>query len=78
MDENLKDQELSGSVNDIENAAAEVAEEASQEAARTVEIVSETVNEPIDGMPPPVETIEAPEIEPLPGKNVDSIPVSLI
>ena len=79
MDENLKDQELSGSVNDIENAAAEVAEEASQEAARTVEIVSETVNEPIDGMPPPVETIEAPEIEPLPPvEPVEVAPVEIV
>ena len=79
MDENLKDQELSGSVNDIENAAAEVAEEASQEAARTVEIVSETVNEPIDGTPPPVETIEAPEIEPLPPvEPVEVAPVEIV
>ena len=79
MDEKLKDQELSGSVNDIENAAAEVAEEASQEAARTVEIVSETVNEPIDGMPPPVETIEAPEIEPLPPvEPVEVAPVEIV
>ena len=79
MDENLKDQELSGSVNDIENAAAEVAEEASQEAARTVEIVSETVNEPIDGMPAPVETIEAPEIEPLPPvEPVEVAPVEIV
>lgn len=79
MDENMKDQELSGSVNDIENAAAEVAEEASQEAARTVEIVSETVNEPIDGMPPPVETIEAPEIEPLPPvEPVEVAPVEIV
>ena len=79
MDENLKDQELSGSVNDIENAAAEVAEEASQEAARKVEIVSETVNEPIDGMPPPVETIEAPEIEPLPPvEPVEVAPVEIV
>ncbi len=79
MDENMKDQELSGSVNDIENAAAEVAEEASQEAARTVEIVSETVNEPIDGTPPPVETIEAPEIEPLPPvEPVEVAPVEIV
>jgi len=83
MDENLKDQELSGSVNDIENAAAEAATEVSQEAAQVMDAASETVgevtgevtgeviNESIAGEPAPVEEIAAPEIEPL--SSVESI-----
>ena len=56
MDEDMKNQELSGSVNDIEAAAGELV----HETADTV------IYDPIAGTPAPDEEIKAPEIEDVP------------